>query len=135
MHLGFAGLLCDALDVGGTEGPELGVCEVWVKSCCESMKDSASTTIILRKGIACPPSCSADEAFKHPYFPIPVSMIFCVVPSTASRAVRVPLAVGLKVSDRVQAVPASRVRPQSLVWVKLDGSFPDIVGAEIVTAA
>jgi hypothetical protein len=62
-------------------------------------------------------------------------MIFCVVPSTASRAVRVPLAVGLKVSDRVQAVPASRVRPQSLVWVKLDGSLPDIVGAEIVTVA
>jgi hypothetical protein len=41
----------------------------------------------------------------------------------------------LKINDRVQVVPTLRLSPQLLVWVTSDGSFPDIVGAEIVTTA
>ena len=67
VHSGFAGLWFGVPDVCVAEEPEFGArAGVWVRSCCESKKDSASTTIILRKGIDCPPVLLFDAASKFP---------------------------------------------------------------------
>jgi hypothetical protein len=51
-HFGFAAFVFGMPDVCSADEPELDACEeVWVRSCCESKKDSDRTTISFLKGM------------------------------------------------------------------------------------
>jgi hypothetical protein len=63
-----------------------------------------------------------DGAVKVKSSPVPVSATLCGLPTALSVMVRAPVlvppAVGLKVTLRVQLLPAATLAPQVFVWEK-----------------
>src|SRR5205085_11233792 len=70
-------------------------------------------------------------------FPVPCKVTLCGEPPplslTASDALRVPVALGVKVTEIVQLCPPTRFVPQLLPWAKSAAFAPEIVKDENVS--
>ena len=71
------------------------------------------------------------------YFPVPCSVTLCGEPPPlslmASDALRVPVALGVKVTEIVQLCPPKRLDPQLLPWAKSAALEPERVKDENVS--